>query len=79
MREDDFVVYLAAFLTVAAQQLPKLPPTDQFQGRGISRAWALMAIAASDVTAHRPLRAPADLAAEVDRVCAGATPVPPKS
>lgn len=77
MREDDFVVYLAAYMSIAARQIPKLPEGTKMPA--VVRPWAVLAIAAHDVTARNPLRTPPELAAEIDRVCAGITPAPPKA
>ena len=76
MKEDDFVVYLAAYMSIAASQLPKIPNAEKLAAK--PRPWAVMAIAAYDVTTRSPLRTLAQLTAEVDRVCAGIAPTPPK-
>lgn len=72
MDEIDFTHYLNAYIQASTGQAIDYPEATRFAPS--IRLRASLAVAAHDASTGRAARAPAEVAEEVDRIVAGATP-----
>lgn len=75
MKEEEFNLYLIAYAQSAARQPTHVPDWVVYGSAGRGRA--TVAVAAFDVLSAKPPRSPAELNAELDRICAGVIPTTP--
>lgn len=77
MDEEEFSDYLTAYIQASTGRDIGFP--DSARWSGSARAKARLAVAGYDALAMNPPRTPAELVAEVDRICAGVIPTPAKA